>query len=144
MFNANLFAKNLTTLIEDSEKTVEKIAEEVQVENSTLYRYLNLERTPEVKILLILANYFKCSLAFLLGQEFTYYEYNANSCPPFSKQFQKFLKTKNTNVFAVSKATKIPNTTLYHWSQGANAPTVDGIMILANYFNVSVDDFLGR
>lgn len=46
--------------------------------------------------------------------------------------------------YRVSAETKISTATLTSWKNGAYIPKTDKLIILANYFNVSLDYLVGR
>lgn len=49
---------------------------------------------------------------------------------------------KGVTDYAVSKATKIPTSTLTNWKYGRYSPKVDKLKILSNYFGVTIEYFL--
>ena len=67
--NFEVFADRLSDLIFDSEKPVTEVAKEVGVNKSTLYEYLLCEREPRIYNLVKIADYFNCSIDYLLGLE---------------------------------------------------------------------------
>lgn len=61
--------------------------------------------------------------------------------------YEKYLelrKEKGISDYKVSKDTGIPKSTFSDWKSGRSKPKADKLKILAEYFGVTVDDFLGE
>ena len=59
--------------------------------------------------------------------------------------FQKFaslLLRDNVTAYQVSKETGIATSTFSDWKRGRSQPKLDKLLILAKYFNVSIEYFL--
>lgn len=54
------------------------------------------------------------------------------------------LQEHNMTVCRFSKCIGIPETTLYNWRYGASVPSVKYLIIIADYFGVSLDFLCGR
>ena len=53
--------------------------------------------------------------------------------------FEKLLKKNNVKTSDVSRATKISASTFSDWKNGVSQPKPDKLLLIAEYFNVSVD-----
>lgn len=58
------------------------------------------------------------------------------------QKYEKLRNDKGVTDYEVSKKTKISTATLSEWKKGTYQPKIDKIMILAEYFGVSVTYFL--
>ncbi len=58
------------------------------------------------------------------------------------RKYEKLRNDKGVTDYEVSKQTKISTATLSEWKKGTYQPKIDKIMILADYFGVSVTYFL--
>ncbi len=56
--------------------------------------------------------------------------------------FEKLLKEKGITSYRVSMDTGISQATLSDWKNGKSKPKADKLKILADYFGVSIEDFL--
>lgn len=56
--------------------------------------------------------------------------------------FTNLLEKKNVRPADVSKATGITSVTLSDWKSNKSAPNVEKLVKIANYFGVSVEEFL--
>lgn len=59
------------------------------------------------------------------------------------QRFVQLLQNKGVTSYRVSKDTGISQTTLSDWKTGRAKPKVDKLMLLAKYFNVPIEFFLG-
>lgn len=58
------------------------------------------------------------------------------------QKYEKLRNDKGVTDYEVSKQTKLSTATLSEWKKGTYQPKIDKIMILADYFGVSVTYFL--
>ena len=58
------------------------------------------------------------------------------------EKFAKLLEDRDLTAYRVSKDTGIATSTLTEWKNGTYTPKVDKLMVLADYFGVSVEYFL--
>ena len=57
--------------------------------------------------------------------------------------FENLLKMHKTTVYRVAKATGISSSTFTDWKNGRSTPKADKLVLIADYFNVSLDTLLG-
>lgn len=60
------------------------------------------------------------------------------------KKFAELLVKTNKTIYRVATDTGISTTTLYDWREGRSNPKIDKLKILADYFGVSIEYFLGE
>ena len=58
--------------------------------------------------------------------------------------FENMLKIKNTTVYKIAKATGISPSTFSDWKNGRSVPKADKLMLIAEYFGVSLDALMGN
>lgn len=59
------------------------------------------------------------------------------------EKFSELLNKTNKTAYQVAKDTGISTSTLSNWKNGNYQPKTDKLKILANYFGVSIEYFLG-
>lgn len=59
------------------------------------------------------------------------------------EKFCALLEKTNKTPYQVSKDTGIPQSVLSDWKRGRSKPKVDKLKILADYFGVSIEYFIG-
>ena len=104
---------------------------------------LLIENSLNIKTFSIKLDYFECSIDYLLGLEETN-DLKFSHTPPFDKTFTKLLKDKNLTRYQLNKHTKIANSRINDWCNGRRLPSIDNLIILATYFDYSLDLLLGR
>ena len=100
---------------------------------------LILDNNLRIKI----ADYFECSIDYLLGLEETN-DLKFSQTPPFDRTFGKLLEDKNLTRYQLNKHTKISNSRIDDWYHGRRLPSIDNLIILAKYFDCSIDTLLAR
>lgn len=93
--------------------------------------------------LIKLADYFDCSLDFLVGRSETFLDYTPKPCPPFYPHFRKILKERGKNRYRMTKETRIKDSYFTKWSKGSN-PHVVSLIEVADYLGVTLDYLVGR
>ncbi len=68
MTKQELFAKRLSELIKESGKGITEIARDIGISHSNISQWLALKRSPQLDALWLLAEYFNCSIDYLVGK----------------------------------------------------------------------------
>jgi len=148
MIDLSKFAETLDYLIfekNNSDKLDGKtLAKRLGVAAPTITRYLNAQRMPNVKNIVLLADYFNCTTDFLLGRESENYAAQFKPCPPFSEQFKILLKHYGYNCLSFANAANVHQSRAYDWKNGKKIPTLENVVKIADFLNCSVDFVLGR
>ena len=58
------------------------------------------------------------------------------------EKYEKLCAEQGKTSYQVAKETGIAQSTLSDWKNGRSKPKIDKIKILANYFNVSIEELL--
>ena len=139
------FAERLNELMVENNLTQSKLAESIKVEPSTISRYLSKQNIPEIDVLIRIADYFNCSVDFLVGKtEKVSSSTTYNQCPPFPIQFKKLIKRLGVSRYKLQKTTKISKSIMYYWETGTNQPSIENLVKIADEYNYSLDFILGR
>ena len=144
MNNLSTFTETLNDLMLENNINASDLAKALGLGTSTLSRYTRGERLPNIKCLIKLADYFKCSTDYLLGLEDDNYAQNFLPCPPFNERLSFLLNYFNRTSFSVYNNTNISEARFYVWKNGTGLPTVDNLINLAQIFGCSVDFVIGR
>ena len=144
MVNLSIFAERINELMFDNKTTPEALSKVLGVDLSLIYKYLRKEYIPSSPNAIRLANYFNCSLDYLVGlSEDTSMSFNKED-KPFSIRFQELLKEHNCTRYRVKKDTKLAKQSVDDWYNGVRMPTIDNLLVLAEYFSCSIDYIIGR
>jgi len=138
------FSESIEELINENKVTIEQFATSVDIDLSEVYRYLRKEYLPSLSNIIKIADFYKCSVDYLLG--FIPFSENATfmPTPAFCESFKAILKRNNVTRYKVSKETGISINRLDDWYNGKFMPSLEKAIKLAKYFNCSLDYLLGR
>ena len=142
--NLSKFIERLNELMFDEGYNGLTLSEKLCCGYNTIYRYLQCERTPTVEMLITLADFFNCSVGYLIGLEADSLIDKFNRCPPFNERFVKLLETQNITQYYLEKKTGISHSTMGYWKNGKKKPTIDKIIEIAKALGCSIDYVLGR
>ncbi len=138
-------SERLKELMFECKVTPTKLAQELGVKPSTLYRYLKDERMPTFEYFIKLVDYFHCSADFLLGlSEYPQSDFRYEKAPPFCERFRFLLNTHKISQYALHKKTNFSYDNFNKWLNGVTLPYADNLIKLANAFDCSIDYLLGR
>ncbi len=144
MDNLSKFAETLDSLMFEQKITATQLAAAIDLDLATISRALRAQFTPSVNTLLKLADYFNCTTDYLLGREPENYVTIFQPCPPFSEQLIRLKKRFDCPWCHFYKIAHISASRFYEWKSGSREPTLNGIIALADGFDVTVDYILGR
>ena len=101
---------------------------------------------PSLKNIIKLADYFNCSIEFLLGIDDENKLPNPKKqLPDFGVQFKKVLKEKGSDLYRLSIQAGCKNTSPYYdWINGKSMPRIDSLYKISKALDCSIDYILGR
>lgn len=143
--NLSNFSKRLDELIKELDKTITQFSLEIGCSGTAVSRYIKGKSYPTVDIAVRMADYFKCSVDFLLGikrEEFEKLEFK--TCPPFGERLIEICNEKHISRYKLQQLTDIPESVMRYWVRGKTKPSIVNIIKIAEKLNVSVDYLLGR
>ena len=111
---------------------------------SCISQYMNGKQAPYLDSLIKLADYLQCSIDFLLGKSDDCSEKIYKACPPFSERLEELRKKKGFTSMQIYNAKGLSKSSYYAWRRGESLPTLENLVTLANIFDCSIDEFLGR
>ena len=123
---------------------IRELAARLDVKPSTLYRYLNGERTPSFHNFIKLLECFDCSADFLLGLTDDSPNVTYLPVPAFSARFRYLLEKHAVTQYALHKKTGFSYDNFSKWLNGVTSPYADNLVRLAKAFDCSVDYLIGR
>ncbi len=138
------FVENLKELMIDNDLSVKTFCEKLDIGNSELYRCLRKENLLILSSIIKIADYFCCSIDFLLGLAPYLSDDKLNYTPPFNIAFKQILSEYGITRYQLNKHTKISNSSIDNWYNGVHSPSLDNVIRLAKYFNCTIDKLLGR
>ncbi len=111
---------------------------------SKIYAWIEGRNIPLIDNLIKLADYFNCSIEYLIGRTQDVGNSNFKPAPPFDLQFKKILKEKKISQYRLLKDKVISCGNIDFWLNKKKIPSVSSIVKLADYLQVDIDYLLGR
>ena len=138
------FYTKLERLMDENEYSVGRLAECLNINASVIYSWKNDHSLPNYDTAIRIANLFDCSLDFLFGEVDEDYGTKFKKTLPFGQILRKNLKTYKISQYRLvkDKVCTFGNLALYF--KGESTPNISTVKKLADYFNLSLDEFVGR
>jgi transcriptional regulator with XRE-family HTH domain len=144
MNNKSYFGERLKELMDINNLKVKDIKTLLGTDVSNIYKWLKNVSFPSFKNILTLADYFTCSLDFLVGRTEIYEKLKFKEVPKFSHSLRAAMQEKHITEYRLNKDTDISRSILYEWFTDYRNPSIDNLIILADYFDCSIDYLIGR
>lgn len=149
MISISDFCERLSYLIFENKLTIESFSKAVKIDVSVVYKYLRKESFPSLQNLVVIADYFKCSIDYLLGCSENNSKSNFKAAKPVTERLQELLKERNISRYKLRQIAKSKNYSFARqsvddWYHGVHLPSIDNVFALAKCFDLTIDEFLGR
>ena len=133
--------ERLNELLFDGKVSPKQLSQDMGVSLSTVYRWKN-DTNFRLSKLIALADYFRCSVDYILCLTEDCSDYAPKQCPQFYKRLRVVMREKGVSTYNLRKNTKFGGF-LYEWERGAD-PLASTLIELANILDCSVDYLIGR
>jgi transcriptional regulator with XRE-family HTH domain len=137
------YGERVKELMFDKKVSPKKLSADLGVSLSTVYRWRNGESEFLLTNLITLADYFCCSIDFILCREDFSADFTPKKCPPFSQNLRKVMKEKGLTTYKLRKNTRYDSIYFQKWDKGAS-PLASTLIELADLLDCSVDYLVGR
>lgn len=139
------FSERFGDIIFESEKSIFQISKDIGIQSSMLYTWRSAVSIPNLENLIKLADYFQCSIEYLMGriEEETGRQFNS-VLPIFHERLKYYIKQSGKSAYYLCKTAKIHKGSFMRWANGECVPLPDNLVKLANYFNCTIDQLIGR
>ena len=132
------FQERLQELLEENGLNRLQLSKKINISFETLNGYFNKDFYPELSIARKIANYFNCSLNYLMGLSEDFNTKEINSLP-FIETVKKLIKDNNLSIKRLMSAINMDETNFYRWQRGNCKPAMSSLIAIAKYFDVSID-----
>lgn len=136
--------ENLEELMSNHNLTLTQLSAELGIPYKTISNYTNGKYLPNLNTAIIIANYFHCSINYLVGlsdnEEYGNYSEVDNL---FLSRYEELLKTTKVTHYRVTKDLGLNINISRKWRAGTT-PSLAVLTKLANYFGVTIDYLIGR
>jgi len=144
MDNLSLFVDSLQGLMLEKNIKPDDMHKSTKISLPVIYNWLRKSAVPTLQSLIILSDYFQCSLQYLTSRsDKNYFSFPTNS-ETFPKRLRLFLNKNKISIRKISKETQIAKSAISYFLNGSIEPLLDNLIKLANYFDCTVDYLVGR
>ncbi len=135
----------LKELLDENKISAKEFSKALKLSGSArVYEWINGFCLPKYNNLISIANYFNCSLEYLLGRTETNEEFVYKICPPFDVQLKNLMNLKKITQYKMIKDEVVNSGYFRIWFKMKSQPTAETLIKLADYFNISIDELVGR
>ena len=143
MENLSNFPQRLKELMDEHDLRSEGLANKSGVAGSSIRAILRGEALPTLSSAVKLADYFCCSLDYLVGRTDKIEEVNPRALPSFYEHLRAVMNELGVKRYEITKNTSVNDTCFTNWKHGAQ-PGLVNLCILAKYMKISLDELVGR
>lgn len=139
------YSKRFTELYTEEEfRTMKHAVEAMKISPTHMVNAMNYQIVPTPKTLCKIADYFNCSIEYLLGQSDDNYFEKSKSSNTFYQVFCMLREERGVTCYQIGKALGIETTSFSAWKRKGSIPSLENLDLLADYFDCSIDFLLGR
>ena len=137
------FSERLKELMADNGLNTLSLEKATGCTNSNISKWLHRKKAPTLNSLIILSDFFECSLDYLTGRSDDMSRGTITTVSTFKDRLTALIQSSGKTVFRISKEIPIPNSQLYKFLKG-QTPTLLTLYRIAEYFDCSIDYLAGR
>ena len=138
------FQHRLIELISDQECSNSDFAKLVGVSKDVISRAVLYGIIPSVRSLIKIADFLNISLEFLLAETDNPYFYKAEQPTTFHIRLEQLKDENNTKYSKIAHQMPFARNLFQEWLRRKTLPSLENLLSLSEYFNVSIDYLLGR
>lgn len=139
----NKFQERLQDLLVENELSRLQLSKKIGISFETLNGYFNKGFYPELSVAIKIADYFDCSLQYLMGLTEDYQTYDKNDLS-FIDTIRKLLNENNLSIEKLMKALDMSEANYYRWKNKNNKPAMQSLIAIAKFFDVTIDYLVGH
>lgn len=144
MDNLSIFAERLGEYIEEAGLSETALANKIGRSRATVSGIVNASHRPSTATVIALAEYFGCSVDYLLGIEEIPREGGFVGVSSFAERLRKCLKESGKTEYRLKTDLHVSGSLTYRWLHGNVLPNVESLKKLRKFFSCSIDYLLGR
>jgi len=138
----NNFQERLQDLLTENELSRLQLAKRIGISFETLNGYFNKDFYPELSVARKIANYFGCSLQYLMGLT-DEYQNDDKSDLSFAETLRKLANENNLSIERLMKSLGMSEANFYRWKNNNHKPAMQSLIAIARFFDVSIDYLVG-
>lgn len=142
---SGIFADTLKDLMLEAKMQVCTLASELNLNQSSIYKWLDGNTLPSLPNAVLIADRFCCSLDYLFGLKEHDYDYHpSTSSVSFGDRFKRFLKESGLTEYRFVRISGIARSKVSAWRNNHSLPCIENLVTMAAILNVTLDALVGR
>jgi len=137
------FIETLSELMDEQNLTSDALGNAIGVNGSVVRCWKQGKNKLYLSNALKLAEFFSCSLEFLIGRTDERLSFTPKPYPPFHDRLLQVMKEQGKSRYSVVKETAFSNGHFSKWKAGSD-PYLESLVNLSNYLNCTLDYLVGR
>ena len=138
------FQKRVNDLIDEKDLLKSDLPKEIGISYNSFSNAVNYGIVPKPKILMKIADYFNISIEYLLVRTNDENFYKAEKSESFQVRLETLRESKKQTYYEISKIIHIEESYFSKWKSNNYLPSLEFLILLSEYFKVSIDYLLGR
>lgn len=140
----NKFIERLDELMQETKVSVKQLSMSIHIPASTISTWRTNKNLVYLPNIIKLADYFKCTVDFLIGRsDDSSMPFIPMPCPSFPQQLRKIMNETGWSRSRMDRETKFKDCYFCSWDKG-KLPQILTLIELADLFDVSIDYLIGR
>lgn len=137
------FSEVLNELMNNQNIDDKTLANKLNIPITTLRSWLDGSNKISLNHAIVVSDYFQCSLEFLFGKTDTKLDFTIQPVKSFYQSLMDFMTRNKISRYSVVKNSRFSNGHFSSWKSGTE-PTLIVVAELAEYFNCTIDQLVGR
>lgn len=137
------FSERLDELFIINDITIEQLSKKINIDETTARRWRRDANGTTLANLILLAEFFNCSIEYLSGRTDKKLDFTPKPTPDFYISFRHVLKENNITRYQFTKETRFKDQFLIKWKNGSS-PHLQTLIEIANYIDCTIDYLVGR
>lgn len=137
------FGERLTELMDEKDIKSDMLAGKIGVSGTTVRQWKRGISDININHLIKLADYFDCSIEYLVGRSDNYLPYKIQELPLFPIRLRQILEERNKSRYSLDKETKFKDNYFYKWDKG-HTSKLTTLADLAKILDCTIDYLIGR
>ncbi len=137
------FAERLSELMAIKNIKSEELGKEIGISGSSIRFWLRGKRQASLPNFIKLADYFGCTMDFLVGRSDEEMKFTPKVPPPLSAALRRAFELRGITRYSLDRDTKFKDSYIYSWDHGSS-PDMVSLIELADILDVSIDYLVGR
>ena len=138
------FVERVKECIKDAQINRLELSQKIGVAYSVVHRYVSGQSEPSFENFVKILYLFDSSADYLLGVEEIHTSERLYPVEDFKQRLRAVMKERKISQEKLKNDLSVSSSVIYKWVSGKSKPSTQTLIMLAKYFDCSVDYLIGR